>query len=298
MEPQRCQPHRLTVLFSGLPASGLPSQFHHPCTEWPEPTRHGASAPCLGAASSSQQVLQGDYWVQIPGAVHRQTSIQIRYRSNFAAPVSQMCSVMQQENRAGATMTPALNRRPWSTGRRFPPIRRWAGGLIRMIPAFGLRSVVPEFPAGPLRSCRVRSWAGPCAFPLQFRVHGAAGPAAGEPHGAIHLGVAHWPLASASRAGSPYPRHLARVLDFPVGPPDRGMYKYYGPGHHMAFWHQLGTKPIGKRVLLLPEPRPGPPAEPKIICHPEAGNTKYIPLSAWAPTHARNAGAPRWLNMG
>ena len=47
----------------------------------------------------------------------------------------------------------------------------------------------------------------------------------------------------------------------------------------MAFWHQLGTKPIGKRVLLLPEPRPGPPADPKIICHPEAGNTKYIPLS-------------------
>ena len=51
----------------------------------------------------------------------------------------------------------------------------------------------------------------------------------------------------------------------------------------MAFWHQLGTKPIGKRVLLLPEPRPGPPAEPKIICHPEAGNTKYIPLSAPPP---------------
>ena len=105
-----------------------------------------------------QQVLQSDYWVQIPGAVHRQTSIQIRYRSNFAVPVSQMCSVMQQENRAGATMTPALNRRPWSSSRRFPPIRRWAGGLIRMIPAFGLRSsVVPEFPAGPLR--------GQCAVP-------------------------------------------------------------------------------------------------------------------------------------
>ena len=62
-------------------------------------------------------------------------------------------------------------------------------------------------------------------------------------------------------------------------PPDRGMYKYYGPGRHMAFRHQLGTKPIGKRLLLLPEPRPGPSAEPKIICHPEAGNTKYIPLS-------------------
>ena len=30
-------------------------------------------------------------------------SIQIRYRANFAVPVSQMCSVMQQENRAGTT---------------------------------------------------------------------------------------------------------------------------------------------------------------------------------------------------
>ena len=69
------------------------------------------------------------------------------------------------------------------------------------------------------------------------------------------------------------------TIHTPVSPA-RGRYKYYGPGHHMAFWHQLGTKPIGKRVLLLPEPRPGPPAEPKIICHPEAGNTKYIPLSA------------------
>ena len=66
------------------------------------------------------------------------------------------------------------------------------------------------------------------------------------------------------------------------GGADRGRYKYYGPGHHMAFWHQLGTKPIGKRVLLLPEPRPGPPADPKIICHPEAGNTKYLPLSGGA----------------
>ena len=60
---------------------------------------------------------------------------------------------------------------------------------------------------------------------------------------------------------------------------DRGMYRYYGLVRHMAFWHLFGTKPIGKRVLLLPEPRPGPPTEPKIICHPEAGNTKYIPLS-------------------
>ena len=50
----------------------------------------------------------------------------------------------------------------------------------------------------------------------------------------------------------------------------------------MAFWHLFGTKPIGKRVLLLPELLPGPPAEPKIVCHPEAGNTKYIPLSGGA----------------
>ena len=40
------------------------------------------------------------------------TSIQIRYPSNFAIPVSQMSSVMQQGNRAGATMTPALGRGP------------------------------------------------------------------------------------------------------------------------------------------------------------------------------------------
>ena len=38
------------MLFSDLPASGLPGWFHHPCEEWPEPARHGASAPCLGAA--------------------------------------------------------------------------------------------------------------------------------------------------------------------------------------------------------------------------------------------------------
>ena len=69
--------------------------------------------------------------------MHRQTSIQIRYRSNFAVPVSQMYSVLLPENRAGATMTPALNQMPWSSSRRFTPIRRWAGGLIRMIPAFG-----------------------------------------------------------------------------------------------------------------------------------------------------------------
>ena len=42
-----------------------------------------------------------------------------------------------QENRAGTTMTPALNQRPWSTSRRFTPIRRWAGGSIPMMRGSG-----------------------------------------------------------------------------------------------------------------------------------------------------------------
>ena len=135
------------------PKAGCRGGFTIPVWEWPEPARHGASAPAWG-----QQVLQGDYWVQILGTVHRQTSIQIRYRSNFAVPVSQMSSVMQQENRAGTTMTPALNQRPWSTSRRFTPIRRWNGGCISMIPALGLRSsVVPESPARPFTG----QWPGP-----------------------------------------------------------------------------------------------------------------------------------------
>jgi hypothetical protein len=58
------------------------------------------------------------------------------------------------------------------------------------------------------------------------------------------------------------------------------MYRYNGLGREMAFRHFFGAKPKVKRVLLLPEPRPGPSAEPKIVGHPEAGNTKYIPLSA------------------
>ena len=84
----------------------------------------------IGPLPGGNKFFEIDCRVQILGTVHRQTSIQIRYRSNFAVPVPQMCSVMQLENRAGATMTPALNRRPWSTSRRFTPIRRWAGGLI------------------------------------------------------------------------------------------------------------------------------------------------------------------------
>ena len=164
---QRCQTYGVggAVLRSSA-VGGLPGRFHHPCPEWPEPARHGASAPCLGAASSSQQVLQDDYWVQIPGAVHRQTSIQIHYRSNFAVPVSQMSSVLLPGNRAGATMTPALNQRPWSTSRCFTPIRRWAGGLIgndqvSQVDRRGQLSVFPASTAG----------ADPRSFQIQFRIH-------------------------------------------------------------------------------------------------------------------------------
>ena len=117
-----------------------------------------------------QQVLQGDYWVQILGTVHRQPSIQIRCRWNYPVPVPQMNNVLLPRNRACNTVPPALNQRPWSTSRRFTPIRRWAGGLIRMFPAFGLQwTVVPEFPARPLR--------GQCAVPVPAS---RAGPATGE----------------------------------------------------------------------------------------------------------------------
>ena len=88
----------------------------------------------------------------IPGFKFLAPCIQIRYRSNFAVPVPQMNNVLLPRNCACAMVPPASSQRPWSTSRRFTPIRRWAGGLIRMIPAFGLRSsVVPEFPADPLR---------------------------------------------------------------------------------------------------------------------------------------------------
>ena len=116
------------------------------------------------------------------------------------------------------------------------------------------------------RSCRVRSWAGPCAFPLQFRVHGAAGPAAGEPHGAIHLGVAHWPLASSSRAGSPYPRYLARVLDFPVSAHPRqerggAMLSQHGvtaPGDDAGYVDLEGNHQVGDQDSFPPEAGTGP----------------------------------------
>ena len=48
-------PMGLAVLFSGLPPeAGYRTGFTIPVWEWPEPARHGASAPCLGAVSSSQ----------------------------------------------------------------------------------------------------------------------------------------------------------------------------------------------------------------------------------------------------
>ena len=45
---------------------GLPGRFHHPGPEWPEPARHGASAPCLGAAWGSLQESNIDDRVHIP----------------------------------------------------------------------------------------------------------------------------------------------------------------------------------------------------------------------------------------
>ena len=47
--PCRACPVSGAVLRSSA-VGGLPGRFHHPCPEWPEPARHGASAPCLGAA--------------------------------------------------------------------------------------------------------------------------------------------------------------------------------------------------------------------------------------------------------
>ena len=44
------------VLFSDLPPkAGYRAGFTIPVWEWPEPARHGASAPCLGAAWGSLQ---------------------------------------------------------------------------------------------------------------------------------------------------------------------------------------------------------------------------------------------------
>ena len=46
-------PVGLAVLFSDLPPkAGYRAGFTIPVWEWPEPARHGASAPCLGAVSS------------------------------------------------------------------------------------------------------------------------------------------------------------------------------------------------------------------------------------------------------
>ena len=64
---QRCQPHGIggAVLRSSA-GGGLPGRFHHPGPEWPEPARHGASAPCLGAAWGSLQESNIDDRVHIP----------------------------------------------------------------------------------------------------------------------------------------------------------------------------------------------------------------------------------------
>ena len=162
-----CRPCRVSgAVLRSSAKGGLPGRFHHPCLGMARAGPSRSIGPLPGG-SKFFKVITGFKFL---GTVHRQPSIQIRYRSNFAVPVSQMCSVMQLENRAGTTMTPALNQRPWSTSRRFTPIRRWAGGLIRMIPAFGVRWICRT--GVPCRSaqgtvCRSRS-----GIPCRFRYWG------------------------------------------------------------------------------------------------------------------------------
>ena len=86
--------------------------------------------------------------------------------------------------------------------------------FLRLIAAFRLRSCrVPQLGQVHVRSRFSFGFTVPQA--LQVRPLGN------------HMGARitrvwrHWPLASSSRAGSPYPRHLARALDFPVGPHPR-----------------------------------------------------------------------------
>ena len=109
---------------------------------------------------------------------------------------------------------------------------------------------------------------GPGGFPLQVRVHrpaGAAGLAAGEPHGRQdHPGVAHWPLASALRAGSPYPRHLARALDFPVTAhprQERGAPGYLNgvtaPGDDAGYVNPESNHQVGDQDSFPPSGLPG-----------------------------------------
>ena len=112
--------------------------------------------------------------------------------------------------------------------------------------------------------------ASPGSFPLQFRVDGAAGaagPAAGEPHGARITRVwRHWPLASSSRAGSPYPRHLARVLDFPVSAHPRqerggarlSQNRVTAPGDDLGYVDLEGDHQVGDQDSFPPRRVAGP----------------------------------------
>ena len=137
------------------------------------------------------------------------------------------------------------------------------------------------------RSCRVRSWAGPCAFPLQFRVHsaaGAAGPAAGEPHGARITWVwRHWPLASSSRAGSPYPRHLARALDFPGRAHPRqerggarlSQHGVTAPGDDVGYVDLEGNHQVGDQDSFPPR-RVAGPVSPSLHGMARAGPSRSI----------------------
>ena len=146
---------RQAVLFSGLPPSGLPGRFHHPCLGMARAGPSRSIGPLPGG-SKFFKVITGFKFLA-PCIANRASKSAAggisRYRCHRCA---MSCC---QGNRACTTVPPPLSQRSWSTGPRFTPIRRWTGGLIRMIPAFGLRSsVVPEFPAGQSQGpvCRSR----------------------------------------------------------------------------------------------------------------------------------------------
>ena len=79
--------------------------------------------------------------------------------------------------------------------------------FLRLMAAFRFRSCrVPQLGQVHVRSRFSFAFTLPQA--LQVRL-------LGNHMGRVTWVCRHWPLASSSRAGSPYPRHLARALDFP-----------------------------------------------------------------------------------
>ena len=77
----------------------------------------------------------------------------------------------------------------------------------------------------------------------------------------ITLVCRQWPLASSSRAGSPYPRHLARVLDFPVSAHPRqerggarlSQHGVTAPGDDVGYVDLEGNHQIGDQDSFPPK---------------------------------------------